>query len=338
MSPDHYARLLRDPNDDVMSLGASGIAVSNVRSALRMLGYQVTPGKGYDEPLAACVRAFQTDVRHSNIDGVVGPGTRVLLSKSLFKEFGDAAIGYLKDPSTKRAVHDEHFLRLVSMFEDGSDGKLLAVGQSGQAVQNIRRGLNLLGYPIADGSYFDDEVRLAVLKLQSDYGHVNCDGCVGPGTRQLLAAKLNESFGPSIINRFEDNISPPEPHIFLSYRRGDLQRFSECLGWIAGWGHSIWYDQQIPGSADWYAELEERLSRCILVLVFLSQSAVDSKWVQREIFFGDSLNKPILPIRVEPVQLHSGLNFVLSRYQYLDLSHPGFKEQLQKAISFAVSK
>jgi TIR domain-containing protein len=113
------------------------------------------------------------------------------------------------------------------------------------------------------------------------------------------------------------------------YEREALRRQRlEHLWAITAWGHTIWNDQHIPGSVDWLAELEERLTSCILQLAFLSQAAVDSKWIQREIHFADGLNKSILPVWLEPIQLRGGLKLVLYRSQHLTISDPAFKNKL----------
>ncbi len=119
----------------------------------------------------------------------------------------------------------------------------------------------------------------------------------------------------------EDQLVPPEPYdgkedfIFVSYKREEMSRVAVFLHRMIGWGFNVWYDRGIPGGAEWDSMIEERVLRCILLVTFISQKSVESKCVRREIKFADSLNKPILAIRLEPTELKQGLGMVLNQYQ-----------------------
>lgn len=49
--------------------------------------------------------------------------------------------------------------------------------------------------------------------------------------------------------------------------------------------------------------------------------------------FADQLNRTILTVRLEPVQLAHGLNMLLSQYQMLDVAASDFTEQLRRALT-----
>ena len=81
--------------------------------------------------------------------------------------------------------------------------------------------------------------------------------------------------------------------------------------------------------------IEEKVSHCKILLVFLSEAAVDSKWVRREIKFADSENRPILGIRLDKnVELKHGLKVVMNQYQMIDASNMDFSDELRKAIEY----
>ena len=104
---------------------------------------------------------------------------------------------------------------------------------------------------------------------------------------------------------------------------------------IVALGYPIWFDRGIPGGAEWDALIEEKVSNCLILLVFLSQSAVESKWVRREIKFADSENRPILGIRLdEDLELKHGLKVVMNQYQMIDASNADFSDELRKAIEY----
>lgn len=133
---------------------------------------------------------------------------------------------------------------------------------------------------------------------------------------------------------------PPPPSndkdfIFISYKRDDMPRILPFLHRIVSWGYPIWYDRGIPGGAEWDSLIEEKVLNCKALVVFLSEAAVESKWVRREIKFADSENRPILGIRLDKnVELKHGLKVVMSGYQMIDASNADFSDELRKAIEY----
>ncbi len=125
-----------------------------------------------------------------------------------------------------------------------------------------------------------------------------------------------------------------EPFIFISYKRQDIARIAPIMESLIAAGCHLWYDRGIPGGAEWDALLEQKLKRCQLVLLFVSQSAIQSKYVRREVKFADALDKPILSVKLEEAQLTHGMNMLLTQYQMLDRALADFHEQLQKAIRY----
>ncbi len=125
-----------------------------------------------------------------------------------------------------------------------------------------------------------------------------------------------------------------EPFIFISYKRQDIERIAPVMERLIAAGCHLWYDRGIPGGAEWDALLEEKLKRCQLVLLFVSQSAIQSKYVRREVKFADALDKPILSVKLEEASLTHGMNMLLTQYQMLDRALSDFHTQLQTAIQY----
>jgi hypothetical protein len=115
--------------------------------------------------------------------------------------------------------------------------------------------------------------------------------------------------------------APPPPHddgqrfLFVSYARADGGRVYPVVEKLAGAGVPLWIDKRIVGGDDWLVELETRLLKCSGVLAFVSASFVGSKYCGREIRFGDALNKKIIPVFLQPVELSGGLQFILHSIQ-----------------------
>jgi hypothetical protein len=183
-----------------------------------------------------------------------------------------------------------------------------------------------------------------ILRFQIENWHSSRDGLFGPGTRRLLTKKLIEVHGTAIFGRLAEPtiransrlaIRKSDRYIFISYKREDMARIAPLLDNIVEWGYEIWYDKSIPGGAEWDALIEEKVSDCGLVIAFISQGAVESKWVRREVKFADSLNKPIVAVRIEEADLRHGLKMLLSQYQIIAADDDNFSQELKEAIDYA---
>jgi hypothetical protein len=126
-----------------------------------------------------------------------------------------------------------------------------------------------------------------------------------------------------------------EPYIFVSYKRADLDRVSPVMAYLQERGYRLWYDRGIKGGDDWTAVLEERLASSCGLLLFISQASIDSKYVRREVLFADSMEKRIISIRLESVQLRHGMKLLLPRYQIIDHGVADFTVQLVRALKNA---
>lgn len=124
------------------------------------------------------------------------------------------------------------------------------------------------------------------------------------------------------------------PFIFASYKREDFERISPILQQVHDAGFRVWYDKGIPGGAEWRALLEERLEDCAMLIFFMSRASVDSKHCRSEITYVDSLDKPILCIRLEEAELKRGLKMLLTQYQMIDATAEGFADEIARALKF----
>jgi len=122
-------------------------------------------------------------------------------------------------------------------------------------------------------------------------------------------------------------------YIFISYKREDLPRLLPVMQQLVAWGFNIWYDKGIVGGAEWDAVLEERLKSCRLLLLFMSDAAIRSKYVRREVKYADCLDKPLLTVRLEAAELTDGMDMLLGRYQMLDAAAGDFLGELRRSVS-----
>lgn len=126
-------------------------------------------------------------------------------------------------------------------------------------------------------------------------------------------------------------------YLFVSYRHTDLDAISPVLRSLEARGWKLWYDRGIPGGSEWNAVLEERLASSHALLLFLSQSAVASKYVRREILFADSIDKPIVSVQLGDVRLEHGLGLVLGHCQLLRREESDFLGRLERALAYVAA-
>lgn len=86
-------------------------------------------------------------------------------------------------------------------------------------------------------------------------------------------------------------------------------------------GLHVWTDEGIePGSISWKETIEKAICETGILVVLLSPSANDSRWVQREIDYAETQGKPILPLLVQG-EPKRAVPFALAGSQFVDLRH-----------------
>lgn len=106
-------------------------------------------------------------------------------------------------------------------------------------------------------------------------------------------------------------------YVFVSYSRSDKERVLPLLERLEQAGIPYWYDQHIPGGAEWIETLEERIQSCSAIVLMLSPSSVESKYVRRELGYADSVGKPILTVELQQTELRHGLGLRLGQSQII---------------------
>ena len=122
-------------------------------------------------------------------------------------------------------------------------------------------------------------------------------------------------------------------NIFLSYVREDAGKARSLAAILERAGHSVWWDRQIKGGAQYSAEIEAALDAAEKVVVLWSAKAITSAWVRDEAAAGRDTGR-LVPITLDGTAAPLGFR----QFQTLDLSDwngrssaPGIKE-LQEAL------
>jgi hypothetical protein len=119
---------------------------------------------------------------------------------------------------------------------------------------------------------------------------------------------------------------------FVSYARDDVHIVMPIVQDIADLDYHLWWDEGIPGSIEWLPHLEDKIRQSKYLLIFLSQRAVVSEHVRKEIEIAKENQKTILGIRVDRSSLPQPIQDLLGAYQILDVSAVAFEENLGKTL------
>lgn len=121
--------------------------------------------------------------------------------------------------------------------------------------------------------------------------------------------------------------------VFLSYVREDAEKARALAALLERAGHSVWWDRQIKGGAQYSAEIEAALDAAEKVVVLWSAKAVGSAWVRDEAAAGRDTGR-LVPVTLDGTAAPLGFR----QFQTIDLSRwngrsnaPQMKE-LQDAI------
>jgi hypothetical protein len=73
---------------------------------------------------------------------------------------------------------------------------------------------------------------------------------------------------------------------------------------------------------------------CRLLLLFVSQVFIDSKYVRREVKFADTFNEPVLRIKLKDASLTRGMKMLLMQNEIIAASTDDFSSELERAIRY----
>ena len=116
-----------------------------------------------------------------------------------------------------------------------------------------------------------------------------------------------------------------EPYIFVSYAHKDSDVVLPIIEALADNGFRVWYDAGIEAGSEWPSYIQDHITRCEKMIVFVTANCVKSPYCRREINLAVKLNKDILVVYLEDADLLYGLDFQLGIYQ--DIRRSNFTEE-----------
>jgi len=142
-----------------------------------------------------------------------------------------------------------------------------------------------------------------------------------------------ESLAPADASLFKGSSSTVGSQItvFLSYARQDRDRVEVVRDFLAR-NHII--TTELPERSDYLSETTRELQSVDCVMAFVSGNSTRSKNFDRVLLMADDLNKPIIPILLEPAQIP----LYLTRLQFIDFSQDTRTLQPFEQLLTAVSR
>jgi FHA domain-containing protein/TIR domain-containing protein len=119
------------------------------------------------------------------------------------------------------------------------------------------------------------------------------------------------------------------PKLFVSYARNNKRAIDELVADLAILGYETWVDSSLRGGQDWWEVILRQIAACDGFVAIVSRDALSSEACRREFDWAEALEKPVLPVAVEPAP--KALPGRFSRRQIVDYSEPGQRAALKLA-------
>src|SRR5258705_4682632 len=108
-------------------------------------------------------------------------------------------------------------------------------------------------------------------------------------------------------------------HIFLSYSHKDKDIMNQVRNEFHKAGLKVWTDEDIEqGAPSWQKPIEATIEDSGCIVVICSPDSKRSKWVERELNYGEMHKKRIFPILARGEDSES-IPLIISGYKYIDI-------------------
>jgi len=105
-------------------------------------------------------------------------------------------------------------------------------------------------------------------------------------------------------------------HVFVSYSRQDTPFVEELRDRLVASGFEVWTDSVVRPGNDWRQEIDDAIRSAFVMLVVVTPASKTSEYVTYEWAFALGLGVRVVPLIVEPTELHSRLQFL----QHIDMT------------------
>lgn len=106
-----------------------------------------------------------------------------------------------------------------------------------------------------------------------------------------------------------------EKYIFVSYSHSNGDKVAPILERLNSEGFRIWYDDGIEWGSEWPESIASHLRQCEVCMAFHSKASVLSANCRQEIHYALKMQKGILSVYLEDVELSEGMDMQLTPFQ-----------------------
>jgi hypothetical protein len=130
--------------------------------------------------------------------------------------------------------------------------------------------------------------------------------------------------------------------VFFCYYHKDLQAAEHWSRRLEAAGISVWLDPRGAQGTVWTQEIVQAIEECSVMIVLLSRGGVNSHNVVKEVSLASERGKSIIPVKLEPVEIPSTMQYQLGRltavelYESLDV--PKIEQAKADALLSALAK
>jgi TolB-like protein/cytochrome c-type biogenesis protein CcmH/NrfG len=130
-----------------------------------------------------------------------------------------------------------------------------------------------------------------------------------------------------------DPVVIPGGKVFISYASHEAAIANALCDALEAAGIPCWIAPRDVRPGDFYADaIVHAITNCPMLVLVLSQAAIDSPHVLREVERASSKRRPIITFRIDTAPLPPGLEYFLSASQWLDASGGSADRQIPKLI------
>jgi len=185
-------------------------------------------------------------------------------------------------------------------------------------------GADQFSYGDAEGGFF---TRLLVEGLRGATADLDGDGVVTTDElfRYVLPRAQAQS-SPTTPQMWSWNLPDPialvrvRQRVFVSYRRADAAVADALLQRLEAAGYGVWLDRSdIGGGSRWREAIELALQQADAVIFLVSQPALESDEVYRELARTIELGKTIVPLRLDQAPLFGWFKEKLGAIQHIEV-------------------
>lgn len=129
-----------------------------------------------------------------------------------------------------------------------------------------------------------------------------------------------------------------KPYIFVSYSRKDKDDVQDFLRMLRRNRFRFWYDRGLKSGVEWAEEIGDKIDHCDQFMVLISDNAVKSRYVHKEVGMATNQGKNISVVYLAPTKLTSGLQLLLSDIHAIHREEYENIDEFEKAVCKSVSR